>query len=135
MHPAPFTDPQGVCNSESMPSTGPQRLVTREAPAIEKVSNYKAITKWENKKNIALGVVGALAALVTVGVVGLRYTEHAACKAVAKQQQIMQKAWDEAHSDGFVAAGDTMRPADFDCSQQERKFRPLKSYGNAAEWY
>ena len=77
----------------------------------------------------------AVVALVSLGVPGLRTTEHLACKAVAKQEDIMQKSWDSMHPDGFTPAGDQMRPATFDCNAQERKFKPLISYTDAAEYY
>ncbi|KAJ1030651.1 hypothetical protein NDA18_001890 [Ustilago nuda] len=60
---------------------------------------------------------------------------HQACKAVEKQQRIMQERWDEMHPDGFTPAGDQMRPISFDCKTQERHLKPLVSYNNPAELY
>ncbi|SNX81334.1 uncharacterized protein MEPE_00039 [Melanopsichium pennsylvanicum] len=96
---------------------------------------YKAVTALENKYNIAGAVAASLVTLVSTGVVGLIATQHLACKSVAKQQEIMQKNWDLMHPDGFTPAGDQMRPASFDCNTQERRFKPLIPYENAANYY
>ncbi|CDR88330.1 uncharacterized protein SPSC_04157 [Sporisorium scitamineum] len=123
-------------NGENNQHRERQRLVTRELPPIEKpISTYKAVTRAENKKVIALAAGVALSVLATLGMAGMRVTEHFACKAVETQETLMQSSWDEMHKDGFVAAGDGMRPATFDCKTQERGFKPLKSYAGAAEWY
>lgn len=65
----------------------------------------------------------------------MRLTEHLACKSVAKQEATMQASWDQLHPDGFIPAGDQMRPASFDCKAQERPLKPLISYTNPAENY
>ncbi|SJX60048.1 uncharacterized protein SRS1_06406 [Sporisorium reilianum f. sp. reilianum] len=130
-HPTPYTN-----ENKETKHRDRQRLVAREAPLIEKpVSTYKAVSKWEDKKNIALVAGAALGALVTFGLVGMRLTEHLACRAVSKQERTMQAAWDEVHKDGFTPSGDGVRPATFDCNTQERGFKPIKSYASAAEWY
>ena len=89
----------------------------------------------EDKVNIALGLAASVVIFVTAGVASMRYNEHLACKAVAKQEETMQKAWDDNHPDGFTPNGDQMRPASFDCSVQERPFKPLISYTNPAQYY
>ncbi|KAI3481512.1 hypothetical protein L1887_56059 [Cichorium endivia] len=61
-----------------------------------------------------VGVVG-------LGLLGLHLTEHAACKAVARQEATMQATWDELHPDKFIPKGDQMRPVSFDCSSKSVK--------------
>ncbi|UTT95289.1 hypothetical protein NDA17_006870 [Ustilago hordei] len=96
---------------------------------------YKPISLIENK-----GFIGAITAIslsltIALGLSGLGITAHQACKAVEKQQRIMQERWDEMHPDGFTPAGDQMRPISFDCKTQERHLKSLVSYNNPAELY
>ncbi|SPO20539.1 uncharacterized protein UTRI_00015 [Ustilago trichophora] len=96
---------------------------------------YQAVTKFENKINIGLAVSAAVTAAIALGTAGIVFTQHLACKAVAKQEESMQQSWDELHTDGFVPKGDSMRPASFNCNEQERRFKPLISYTNAYKYY
>jgi len=93
------------------------------------------VTKSEDKGNIAIAAGGGLVTLGSLGVAAMRLTEHLACKSVAKQQEIMQAAWDQMHPDGFTPAGDQMRPISFDCHKQERPFKPLHPYTDSAKQY
>ncbi|SPO19657.1 uncharacterized protein UTRI_00015_B [Ustilago trichophora] len=96
---------------------------------------YQAITKFEDKINIGLAVSAAVAAALAIGTAGLAFTQHLACEAVAKQEKEMQQSWEDMHPDGFAGKGDSMRPASFNCNEQERRFKPLISYTNAYEYY
>lgn len=89
----------------------------------------------ENKKFI--GTLAGVSFILSIGagLLGIHLTEHQACKAVEKQQRILQIRWDEMHPDGFTPAGDQMRPISFDCKTQERHLKPLVSYINPAELF
>lgn len=113
------------------------QLVPRQLSAVKDIGrgSYKAVGLFEDKRVIAGTVGAALLGLVGISIAGMRATEHHACEKVAEQERVMQQSWDAMHPDGFVGAGDQMRPASFDCKVQERPMKPLISYGNPSQWY
>ena len=89
----------------------------------------------EKPRNILIATAVTLIGFVGTGLWGMRKIEHMACEKVAKDEATMQASWDAVHPDGFTPVGDQMRPISFDCKAQERPFRPLLSYTDAAKMY
>ncbi|SPC65019.1 uncharacterized protein UHOD_11006 [Ustilago sp. UG-2017b] len=124
-----------IGQAQPLPKAGHQSGESSQKAQNLVARGYKPITWIENKKFIGSLVGVGFILTLGLGLLGINLTEHQACKAVEKQQRILQERWDEMHPDGFTPAGDQMRPISFDCKTQERHLKPLVSYNNPAELY
>ncbi|SPO43212.1 uncharacterized protein PSANT_00896 [Moesziomyces antarcticus] len=106
---------------EAYPVTHDHAKPNEEHASLTRRGAYQAVTPFENRNNIARVVLGSIVGVVGLGLLGLHLTEHAACKAVARQEATMQATWDELHPDNFIPKGDQMRPVSFDCSSKSVK--------------